>query len=147
MWGKKKKNTTNNPNIKPHCRVSTCMYTWKVGLPRWLNSKGSACMQKTWVQSLGWEDPLKKGMATHCSILAGRILWTEEPSGLQSLGLQRVRHAWSNWALAHMWMYMERVWNDGHRTNLNSFPHFLHGEGGQHEKGWSQGALSLSEMF
>ena len=43
-------------------------------------------MQESWVQSLGWEDPLEKGMATHCSILAWRIPWTEEPGGLQSKG-------------------------------------------------------------
>ena len=41
-------------------------------------------MQETWVQSLGWEDPLEKGMATHSSILAWKIPWTEEPGGLQS---------------------------------------------------------------
>ena len=45
-----------------------------------------------WVQSLGWEDTLEEGMATHSSILALRIPWTEEPEGLQSIGLQRVRH-------------------------------------------------------
>ena len=44
------------------------------------------------VQSLGWEDPLEKEMATHSSILAWRILWTEEPSMLQSIGSQRVRY-------------------------------------------------------
>ena len=44
------------------------------------------------VQSLGWEDPLEKEMATHSSILAWRIPWTEEPAGLQSMGSQRVRH-------------------------------------------------------
>ena len=42
--------------------------------------------------SLGWEDPLEKGMATHSSILAWRIPWTEEPGGLESMGLQRVGH-------------------------------------------------------
>ena len=47
---------------------------------------------ETWVQSLGGEDPLKEGMATHSSILAWRIPRTEEPGGLQSMGLQRVRH-------------------------------------------------------
>ena len=41
---------------------------------------------------LGWEDPLEKGMATHYSILAWRIPWTEEPGGLQSMGLERVGH-------------------------------------------------------
>ena len=52
-------------------------------------------MQETWetgVQSLGQEDPLEEGMATHSSILAWRILWTEEPGGLQSMGLQKVGH-------------------------------------------------------
>ena len=49
-------------------------------------------MRETWVQSLGWEDPLEKEMATHSSILAWTISWTEEPGGLQSLGLQRVGH-------------------------------------------------------
>ena len=44
------------------------------------------------VQSLGWEDPLEKGMATHSSILAWRITWIEEPGGLQFMGLQRVGH-------------------------------------------------------
>ena len=47
-------------------------------------------MQETWVRSLGWEDPLQKEMATHSSILAWRITWTEEPGGLQSMGSQRV---------------------------------------------------------
>ena len=46
-----------------------------------------------WVLSLGWEDPLEEGMATHSSILALRIPWTEEPGGIQSTGLQGVRHA------------------------------------------------------
>ena len=54
--------------------------------------KNLPVMQKTWVQSLGREDPLEKGMATHSSILAWRIPWTEEPAGLQSIGWQRVGH-------------------------------------------------------
>ena len=49
-------------------------------------------MQETQVQSLGGEDPLEKGMATHSSILAWRISWTEDPVGLQSMGSQRVGH-------------------------------------------------------
>ena len=49
-------------------------------------------MQETRVQSLGQEDPLEKEMATHSSTLAWRIPWAEEPGGLQSTGLQRVRH-------------------------------------------------------
>ena len=49
-------------------------------------------MQKTWVQSLSQEDALEKGIATHSSILAWRIPWTEEPGGLQSMRLQRDGH-------------------------------------------------------
>ena len=49
-------------------------------------------MQETWVRSLGREDPLEKEMATHSSILAWRILWTEDPGGLQFMGSQRVGH-------------------------------------------------------
>ena len=52
-------------------------------------------MQETWVWSLGWEDPLEQKIATHSSILAWRIRWTEEPGGLQSTGSQRVGHDWA----------------------------------------------------
>jgi len=54
--------------------------------------KNLLAMQKTRVQSLGWEDLLEKGMATHSSILAWRNPWTEEPGGLQPMGSQRVGH-------------------------------------------------------
>ena len=56
--------------------------------------KNLSTIWETCVQSLGWEDPLEKGMATHSSILAWRIPWTEETSGLQSMGSQRVGHNW-----------------------------------------------------
>ena len=68
-----------------------------------LNSNGSVvknhlpAMQETWARFLGQEDPLEEGMATHSSILARKMLWTEERGGLQSMGLQRVRHDWSDW--------------------------------------------------
>ena len=54
--------------------------------------KNLPAMQKTWVLSLGQEDPLEKGMATHSSILAWRLPRTEEPGRLQSMGSQRVGH-------------------------------------------------------
>ena len=54
--------------------------------------KGLPAMQETWVRSLGREDALEKEMATHSSTLAWRILWREEPSRLQSMGLRRARH-------------------------------------------------------
>ena len=57
--------------------------------------KNRLAMQETWVQCLGWEDPLEKGKATHSSILAWRIPWIAEPGGLQSMELQRIRHDWA----------------------------------------------------
>ena len=51
--------------------------------------------QETWVRSLGWEDPLEEGMATHSSVLSWRIPWTEEPGRLQSMGSQIVGHNWA----------------------------------------------------
>ena len=54
--------------------------------------KNLTAMQETQVPSLGVEDPLEKGMATHSIILAWRIPWTEEPGGLQFIGLQRAGH-------------------------------------------------------
>jgi len=54
--------------------------------------KNLPAIQKTWVQSLGQEDPLDKEMATHSSILAWKIAWTEKPGGLQAMEWQRVRH-------------------------------------------------------
>ena len=54
--------------------------------------KNLPAMQETWVRFLGWEDPLEKEMATHSSILARRIPWTEEPGRLQFMGSQRMGH-------------------------------------------------------
>ena len=54
--------------------------------------KNLPAMQETWVQSLGQEDPLERGMATHSSILGWEIPWMEEPGGLQSMGSYRVGH-------------------------------------------------------
>ena len=65
-----------------------------MGFPSVSVGKNPPAKQEMWVQSLDWEDPLEKEMATHSSILAWKIPWTEEPGRLQSLGLQRV---WRNW--------------------------------------------------
>ena len=80
------------------------LHTALHGLPWWCSSKELCTMQetrKTRARSLGWEHPLEEGMATHSSVLAGRIPWTEEPGGLQSMGSQRVRHDWHDWACKH----------------------------------------------
>ena len=67
--------------------------------PNGASGKEPACQctkhNETWVQSLGREDPLEKEMATHSSILAWRIPWTEEPGRLQSMGSRRVGHDWA----------------------------------------------------
>ena len=64
---------------------------WNEGFPGGASGKEPTCQcrrQELWVQFLGWEDPLEEDTATHSSILAWRIPWTEEPGGLQSMGLQ-----------------------------------------------------------
>ena len=71
----------------------------KESFPGGSGVKNCLPMQETWVQSLGQEDPLEKEMATHSSILAWRIPWTDEPGGLQFMGLERVR---CNKAHVHM---------------------------------------------
>ena len=76
--------------------------------------KNLPAMQETRVQSLGQENPLKKGMATHSCILAWRIPWTEEFGGLQSMRSQRVRH---DWAAKHTHIYRFSLWN---QTILNT---------------------------
>ena len=58
--------------------------------------KNLSAMQETWVRSLGQENPLEKGMATHSNILVWRIPWTEESGGLQSMGSWRVGHDWTS---------------------------------------------------
>ena len=57
-----------------------------------INSPAVLELQEAEVRSLGQEDPLEEDMTTHSSVLAGKIPWTEEPGGLQSMGLQKVRH-------------------------------------------------------
>ena len=73
--------------------MATCL---NMGFPGSASGKELACQcrkhNETWVQSLGWEDPLEEEMALHSSILAWEIPWTEEPGKLHSIGLQRVRH-------------------------------------------------------
>ena len=63
-------------------------------------------MQNTQVRSLGQEDPLEKGMATHSSILAWRIPRIDEPGGLQSMALQRVWHNWKTFTSLYTYMHM-----------------------------------------
>jgi len=66
--------------------------------------KNSPAMQETWVQSLGWEDPLEEGMATIPIFLPGESPWTEKPGGLQSMGSQRVGHNWATKQSTHTFL-------------------------------------------
>ena len=76
-WGLKESDTTERLHL---------------GFPGSSDGKRLPTMRETWVRSLGQEDPLEKEMATHSSILAWKIPWTEDPGRLQSMGSQRVRH-------------------------------------------------------
>ena len=78
------------PGLDPWARKIPWRKAWQPPMTQMV--KNLPAVQETWVQSLGREDPLEKDMATHFSILAWRIPWTEEPGGLQSMGLQRVEH-------------------------------------------------------
>ena len=89
------RNYTVSLLINPTKNVKISLSYIVTGFPigQWIkNPPTMQQTQETRVRSLGWEDPLEKEMATHSSILAWEISWTEEPSGLQSTGLQIVRH-------------------------------------------------------
>ena len=79
-WGRKESDTTER------------FHFHRVGFPVAQTIKNLPAVQETWIQSLGWEDSPEEEMATHSSILARRITWTEDPGRLQSVGSQRIRH-------------------------------------------------------
>ena len=91
---------------------------WIMGLHKYIldfpggtSGKEPTCScrrHKTGVRPLRQEDPLEEGMATHSSILALRISWTEEPGGLWSMGLQRVAHDWSDLAGTHRCIHLSK---------------------------------------
>ena len=77
--------------MRNHLQNDVCLWGGGASLVAQMIKRLPA-MRETWVRSLGWEDPLEKEMATHSSILAWRIPWTEELDGLQPMGSQRVGH-------------------------------------------------------
>ena len=91
---------------KPYIYVAC--YLTALGFPDGSDGKELPAMQDTWVRSLGQEDPLKKGMATHSSILAWRIPWTEEPGRLQSVG-RRELDMTERLSIVHSTSYDSRV--------------------------------------
>ena len=95
LAGKKSTCNAEDPSLSPGSGRSPAegmgyplQYSWTFLVAQTV--KNPTTMRETWIQSLGWEDPLEEGMATHPSILAWEILWTGKPGGLQSMGSQRV---------------------------------------------------------
>ena len=80
----------HHPHLPP---THTDVHLWTSGGSD--GKRSPPATRETWIQSLGWEDPLEEGMATHSSILAWRIPWMEQPGGLQSMGSQRVGQDWA----------------------------------------------------
>ena len=104
MWSVREGCSEKSPpvpsiNQKSNLSSYNCI-TWSIMHASWWASlvaqtvKNLPATRETWVQSLGQEDPMEKGMATHSNVLAWRTLWTDEPGRLQSMGSQRVGHAW-----------------------------------------------------
>ena len=87
--------TTLKQTNKLSYRKINLMRFWEMTSPVAQTVKNLPTMWETWVRSLGWKNPLEKGMATHCSILVWRIPWTEKPGKLQFMELQRAKHDWA----------------------------------------------------
>ena len=112
--------------------------------------KNLPAMPETWVQSLGWEDPLKKGMATHSSILACRIPMDRGAFWATILGSQKVGH---NWATEHMWAQLGKrpglgvVQHPGREENIKN--HVLENlpEQGIRSKGWDKWESAHSKVY
>ena len=94
--------------------------------------KNPPAMHKTWVRTLGWEDPVEEGMTTRCSTLAWRIPWTEEPGGLQSMGWQRVgrdcvtEHTKAFWTTVLGWNPLKGTDNESCEAALCYICGFFH---------------------
>ena len=136
----------------------TCQNLWNpMGLPG--GSDGNLpARQETQVRSLGWEDPLEKGMAVHSSILAWRIPWTEEPSELQSIGSQRVGHNWATNTHTYTHTHTHRTlmglpwWLSGKESSSQCSRQKRHRSGCQMEKipwsrKWQLASAFLSGKF
>ena len=100
---------THNYNVidADDCYGGFRLFIWASLVAKWVKSPPAMPeTQETQVQSLGWEDPLQKGTATHSNILAWKIPWTGEPGRLQSTALQRVGQHWIDWACTHAGLFI-----------------------------------------
>ena len=89
--------------------------------------KNLPAVQETWVRSLGWKDPLEKGMSTHSSILAWEIAWAEEPVRLQSMESQRVGYDWAQTHAQHSHLRLSAYVETMTATNIFNFKSALNG--------------------
>ena len=134
FWGggikKRKKNVTLfaswSPCIHPSLWPVEMVRTLVRGFPSGSAVKNLPAMQKTWVQSLGRENPLEEGIATHSSILAWKIPWAEEPGRLQSMGSYRAGHDWAHILVMtlssrrrHSWWLTCPLIMHGHQKQMN----------------------------
>ena len=103
------------------------MHYWKKELLGWLSGKGLPANAGDAAQSLGGEDPWEEDTATHSSILAWRIPWTEEPGGLQLIGSQRIGHDWSDlaWSMHKFGLSNEKTPEGHQRVNKKQNKKFL----------------------
>ena len=88
------------------CILNSTIYSFRASLEAQM-IRNLPAMWETQVWSMGWEDPLEEGMATHSRILAWRIPGTEEPAELQSVGLQKVRHDWATNTHTELYCFMQ----------------------------------------
>ena len=107
---------------------------WKLWVSLVAQMVKNLSAKQTWVWSLGWEDPLEKGMVTYSSILAWIIPGTEEPGGLQFIGLQRIRHDWATntWASQVAGVVKNLPDNAGDIRDVGSIPRLGRSPGGGH---------------
>ena len=96
-------------------------YSWASLVPQLV--KNLPAVWETWVWSLSWENPLKKGMATHSSILVWRIPRKEEPDGLQSIWPQKVRHNWAHTQLYHLFKQFLSIFLHHWNVGIFAFQH------------------------
>ena len=92
LWGRKESDTAEHTHIHTQLAQAIQIFSYSAKFISYLVAQMVKDLPAVW-ETLGQEDPLEKGMATHSSILAWRIPWTQEPGRLQSMGWQRVRHS------------------------------------------------------
>ena len=134
---------TQTPNLSSLFWEAIEHHVWASLMAQWVeNPPAMQETEETQVRSLGQEDSLEKEMATHSSVLAWKIPWTEEPGGLQSMGSQRVRH---DWVTTHTHTYTQSIMAKGQPAKfIFCFWHLPHDALGQGKSLiWASTSLSV----